>query len=531
MDETFENTEEETAAAPTVSPHEAEIAAARSTKELLDFYATMRDTEPNAEDVARMERLEAAAEARADALEAVVASRAAAKHDEAVLEGMERNPNQAAFNASYDSAATKHWKEIFENAIDPRGPKMPIGIEYRPPQVVAAPGNTDSISVRFNSTKVSDGHYVEQKHIILPRDMFEGVTEEFIAPNKDGKMRLDASYNGGAGAYQVIPFALQGATTTGTNLFPALTRFMPDVEHTIDAVAPLISGGWVDVMATPGDTSMIRYEQIIEDVEPGLATEGQAVAEDDPTWAQVDIGCYQVDSNHSYTRWAEWGSFIRQFPRQLNRTVVKGIMRKGNEYATTGTGVNQPFGLITAVDALANTSGKGAASWASADYSTLVNKAATNPFTPLHLADMQDILDDGAEGMGRTFFMSHKRSFGDMRRALYTTNIGVDNAWMPYFNQQARNAARNIYGEFWGETAVNNRYFSRNFNAGNTTHYIYVDGESFTLRYLPMFININPYRLSDSRRVAIEATLGLDGAFTTSPGEDGFFAARGRTNA
>lgn len=529
MDETFENTEEETAATPSVSPHEAEIASAKATKELLNFYATMRETEPNSEDVARMERLEANAEARADALEAVVASREAAKHDEAILEGMERNPRQKEYNAHYDTAATKHWKEIFENGIAKGGPKLPIRVEYRPPQL--APTNSDSIGVRFNSTKVSDTHYVEQKHILVPRDMFEGITEEFVAPTGDGRMRLDASFNDGAGAYQVIPFDLQGATTTGTTLFPALTRFMPDLEHTIDAVAPMISGGWVNVMATPGDTSTIRYEQIIEDVEPALATEGVAVAEDDPSWRQVDLGCYQVDSNHSYTRWAEWGAFIRQFPRQLNRTVVKGIMRKANEYATTGTGVNEPFGIITATDALALSTGKGSAGWTSADYSVLVNKAATNPFTPLHLADMQDILDDGAEGMGRTFFMGHKRSFGDMRRALYTTNIGVDNAWMPYFNQQARDASRNIYGEFWGETAVNNRHFSRNFNAGNTTHYIYVEGDSYTLRYLPMFININPYRLSDSRRVAIEATLGLDGAYTTSPGEDGFFVSRGRTNA
>ena len=515
--------------APSISPYEAELASAKATHELIAFAAEIRDSgrEVTGDDLQRLDRLEARAEARAEALEAVVASRAASAHDEKVLEGMER-PEQQLRNAQYDSMANKHWKEIFENAVDPQGPKVPVAVEYRPPQVMPSPSNSEFVSIKFNSIKVSDSHYIEQKLIALPRDMYEAATEEHLAP-KDGKMVLQGARDGNS-SYRVVPFDLQGATTSGQNLFPSLTRFMPDVQHTIDAVAPMISGGHFDVLATPGDTSTIRYEQIVQDPAPGLATEGTAVAESDLAWNQVDLGCFQIDENFSYTRWAEWNAFIRNFPRQMNRTVVKGLMRKVNEYATTGTGTNQPFGLVTAVDALTGALGtKGGAGWSSADYTVTASAAATNPFTPLHLADMQDMIDDGAEAMGNCFFMSHKRTFGDMRKALYTANIGVNDIWLPYYNQTGRDARRNIYGEFWGSKAVNNREFSRDFNTAGTTTAVYVEGDSFTLRYLPMITWINAYRLSDSRRIAIEATAGLDAAFTTSPGHDGFFVTRART--
>ena len=76
----------------------------------------------------------------------------------------------------------------------------------------------------------------------------------------------------------------------------------------------------------------------------------------------------------------------------------------------------------------------------------------------------------------------------------------------------------NVYGELWGDTAVSNRHFSRKYDAGNTTHAVYVNGGQRTHRYLPLIVEFNPYRLSHERKIAIEATCGVDGVFTGSAG-------------
>ena len=184
---------------------------------------------------------------------------------------------------------------------------------------------------------------------------------------------------------------------------------------------------------------------------------------------------------------------------------MKDVFRKANKGLTDGAGgANNPYGLITEVDAYTGTP------WniTSGDYSILKDKGAnadTNPFTFADLGDLQDIMDDGQVEGDKMFFMAHRRFFGNIRSQLFNTNPGTINAMWPLADLSKQNRGQNIYGELWQDLAVSNRHFSRKYDAGNTTHFVYVNGNERTHRYLPLIVEFNPYRQSDKRLVSVEA--------------------------
>ena len=241
-----------------------------------------------------------------------------------------------------------------------------------------------------------------------------------------------------AGFYTALPITameLANAVTTQSPAnFPALTTYMSQVEQTRDSVAPMLNGRFWNLLPTPGNTAAIEYEQILVDIEAGFPTEGSAQTEADPTWNKITLRCHQINSNGSFTNWADWGTYLLSLPDALRESIIKDVLRKANKALTDGAGgTNNPLGLITEVDQYEN------APWSitPGDYSILKDKGAdatTNPFTFADLGDLQDLMDDGQVEGDKMFFMAHRRFFGNIRSNLFNTNPGVINAMWPLFD-------------------------------------------------------------------------------------------------
>ena len=453
------------------------------------------------------------------------------------------HPQQRRLNSESNRAASGMLRTIFEASWLN---KEATSIEFLPAQVAPDPSPDNQTRARYHCEDITgDGHFVAQTQVRVPMEKFEEMLDSEISQihNHEFAVRTEgksAMTNIATMPFEVMELAnnigLDNAVKTGDSMYPALTTFMSKVEHTRDSVAPMLNGRFWNLLATPGNVAPMVYEQILVDVEAGFPTEGMAQNESDPTWNQVTLRCHQINSNGGFTRWAEWGTFVRSLPRELRRSVVKDVFRKANKGLTDGAGgAANPYGLITEVDAYTG------APWniTPGDYSILKDKGAdanSNPFTFGELAMLQDLMDDGQVEGDKMFFMAHRRFFGNIRDNLYQTNPGTVNAMWPLMDLSKMNRSQNVFGEMWQDLAVSNRHFSRKYDAGSTTHCVYVNGDERTHRYLPLIVEFNPYRQSDKRIVSVEATTGVDGLITGSAGgpsasEEAPPAVRMRTNA
>ena len=476
----------------------------------------------------------------------VALERQAKEADEAELKAKLQedldHPYQRQLNRESNRSAHAMLRTIFEASWLN---KEATSIEFLPAQVAPDPSPDGNTRVRYHCEDTTgDGHFIAQEQMKVPMETFEAMLDSEISQIHNHEFALQTEGKSAMTNIATMPFevmelanniGLDNAVKTGDSMYPALTTFMSKVEHTRDSVAPMLNGRFWNLLATPGNVSPMVYEQILVDVAAGYPAEGAEQSESDPTWNQVTLRCHQINSNGAFTRWAEWGTFIRSLPRELRRSVVKDVFRKANKGLTDGAGgTANPYGLITEVDAYEN------APWSitPGDYSILKDKGAnatTNPFSFGDLAEIQDLMDDGQVEGDKMFFMAHRRFFGNIRTNLYNTNPGTINAMWPLMDLSKANRMQNVFGEMWQDLAVSNRHFSRKYDTGNTTHVVYVNGDERTHRYLPLIVEFNPYRQSDKRVVSVEATCGVDGLFTGSAGgptaaEEAPPVTRGHTN-
>ena len=394
--------------------------------------------------------------------------------------------------------------------------KEPVTLEFLGSQAALdTKRKTGNPRARQHVYKPTPNHYAFQEQALVPEETYEQLIPAIIA--------VDYSKYGGKDARDNMQMqavlarsTMELVAATGTNIttqsqnFPDLTTFAGSLEQSRDAHAPMTRANEFNVWQTPGNVAKREISTIKDDGAPTWDTiEGAAPADSNPEFEPIIIYCKQLLQNSSFSRWADWDDFLSSLPNEIRKSVAIGMWRELNDGLTTGAGANPtnavgaPKGVLKAAD-----DHKARYSIPDADVYIKKAKGTTNPFDENDVGDVIDLMDDGVGAGSKVKLMAHKRFFGDIRKKIYMSNPGSLNVMQPVGDLSRQDRSNLIYGSFWMESALNNSAMSVAYNTGNTNHCLFIDGDQVLVRYLPLMVEFNTSRISDSRRIAVEATSG-----------------------
>lgn len=445
------------------------------------------------------------------------------------------NPEARELKAKNQEEALGTFKEIYNKIMAGE----PVKMEFLGSQAALdTKRKTGNARARQAEFKPSPNHYIFQEQALVPEDTYERLNPAMVAVDysvygtqseRDG-LKMQGVLN--RSTMELIAATGDSVTTQSGN-FPDLTTFAGMLEQSRDAHAPMTRGEYFNVWQTPGNVAKKEYSAIESDGDPTWDTvEGAAPTESNPELEPITIYCKQLLQNSSFSKWAEWDTFLNSLPNEIRKSVAIGMWRELNVGLTTGLGANPntatgaPKGVLKAIDDHITRF-----SIPDSDAYLKKNKGATNPFTFRDIGNLIDLMDDGIADGAKVCLMAHKRFFGNIRDELFGTNPGTINAMWPVGDLSKRDRKALLYGSFWMEKCLNNSAMSTAYNTGSTNHCVFVDGDEVLVRYLPLSVDFNTFRISDSRRVAVEATSGGWVEITASGAENASSAVAARTNA